>query len=140
MNWEEGEVKTITIAATAGNVATTKTPGAGKKWKLLYGRILLTCDATVTNRYIQINITTTGHGAVLAAVSGTTAITASQSKDFGYLPILPINSTVPCPISNFSQAPLDFIVSGTDEIYTIISGGVVGDSYSGYLKVIELPA
>lgn len=142
MRWEDGEIKTITISATAGNVTSSKSPGASKKWKILYGRIVLVNDATVANRNLNVTLYNTG-GTKIGYDAYATNLAASAT---GYYVIHGIHGTAQGNANTTSWATADFylsggdcIISGTDKIQFSVANGVAGDSYSGTLHVIELP-
>ena len=131
-----------TITATAGNVVTNISPATGKRWLGLRGILTLTTDATVANRTIVLQITDgtnliecVGYSAVIAAslvgslsfgevvhAGGKAAAIAGIFTDNinSYLGIRPI------------------LIEGADQLRITIINGKAGDSYSGYLVVLEL--
>lgn len=139
MNWEDGQIKTITVTAFAGNSHSHKGPGAGRKWKVLSMMITLVCDATVANRYIRWALQTTAGVSLGPQGQSNTAVTASQTKLLSLGPNdLSYEQTVAA--SNSHQVIANgMIVGASNEIYLDINGGVAGDSASGYIDVIELP-
>lgn len=139
MRWEEGQIKTITISATAGNVTTDETPGATKKWKILYAYFSLVTDATVADRTFNIYITDSSNNPLTGNVYSAAHV-ASTTKYYNISPwnISGTNFTVAGNSVTYGMREL--IISGTDKMRIGISNGVAGDSYSGRIKVIELPA
>jgi len=135
LNYPGGRLKTVIIASTAGNVITNKTPGLGKRWIILYGRIRLANDATVVDRFVFMSLTDGTN--ILTLTPASTAITASQTKAISY------NTSV----EGINEQASDgvhlaigkgYIIEGIDQMRFEASNGVVGDSYSGYMRVLEL--
>lgn len=138
MNWEEGQIKQPTYAATPGNVTKTLSPGAFKKWKVLYGIVVLTTDATVANRNPKIDIKDAGGNLLTANIQLTANVTASTT---GYLTLLPLSAVSGVTINqSYISFGGDLILNGTDTMIISIVNGVAGDSHIGRFRVIELPA
>jgi len=131
-----GELKTITISATAGNATANKTPGANKRWVLLYARITLVCDATVVDRYINAQLTDGTN--ILAILMGiTTAVTASQTKSVSYQRGIAVGKgDAGTDHAHINMG--DVILEGADQFRINITSGVAGDSFSGFLRVLEI--
>jgi len=124
-----------TISATAGNVVTDLSPGDGKRWLVLFGRITLTTDATVANRKISY---------YLRDGSGDTNFLGASNA-------IPENSTGVFNLhqhyeksSNVGEGGEDHIGVGlilledSDQLRITISNGQAGDSYSGKIVVLEV--
>lgn len=135
LTYPAGKRLTVVIAATAGNVITNKSPPDGKRWLILRGRIVLVPDANPANRQLLISLTDGTN--IEETVYASQTITASQTRATnigearvvdtgtlgegqGYLGIDPI------------------LLEGDDQIRLTISAGLAGDSYSGFLVVLEL--
>ena len=134
-----GELKTITIAATAGNVTTNKTPGTTKRWRVLYGRITLVNDATAANRNILPSVTDGTN--VLCTFLGSKNITAGQTSDMSISPLHSLASSsgggTVLQDGTHGDIPEPLIIEGSDQFRISINNGVAGDSYSGYIRVLE---
>lgn len=139
MKWEEGQIKTWTIAATAGNATASLASTAYKKYLIIYGRITLVCDATVANRYIIVNIQNSG-GTVTyrRLLTNATAITASQTRSISYVDESTNRQGESSDLADIGLGQW-CVIASTDKIVISVYGGVAGDSYSGAFKYIELP-
>jgi len=123
-----------TIAATAGNVVTNLSPGAGKRWLILRGYITLTCDATVADRYIFIEVT---NGTVVTDhYHRTDAITGSTTGSLGFHETLFLDAAIKVDTYYFGIRPI--LIEGADQLRMRIANGVAGDSYEGFVTVLEL--
>lgn len=135
LTYPGGELKTITIAATAGNVVTNKSPGARKRWILQYGIVTLVTDATVANRVIKTEITDGTN--ILTQFQQTPNITASLTRALVYNDMRNDNADIPsgsiCMVTIEGK-----IIEGADQLRITVDAGVAGDSYSGYIRVLEL--
>lgn len=135
-----GRKRTVTIAATAGNVTSNKSPGAGTRWIVLRGRITVTNDATVASRQIVIQIT---NGTVVTEAVGFSAIiAASQTGDLdfgeaGAVQGLTLGQDGGFNITNYVQLT-NVILDSADQLRILIQNGVAGDSYSGSIEVLEI--
>jgi len=139
LSYPGGQLKTVTIAATAGNVVTGLSPGTRKRWKVLYGIFTLACDATVANRKVQFDVTDGTNRILYLGESPT--FTASQTKT-GIMAQREDSGTS-FTVSDVIAAgelwiPDDLIIEGDDEFQITISNGLAGDSYSGFIRVLEL--
>ena len=135
-------IETITISATAGNVETTKSPDAGKIWKLVSAIITLVCDATVANRTIFF-VTEDGSGNEVEVIGrGSTNITASQTKAVGFGQMRNPDYNWDPTNPNFAvigYSAIDKLLLYDSELLRIkINAGVAGDSYSGYIRYQEV--
>ena len=129
-----GTLKTITIAATAGNVITNKSPGAGKRWVVLYGNVVLVTDATVADRRIN-SIITDGTN-TLVLLPTTNVIAASLTRTVDFFHGLVLSGAV--LQGNFAWSAEGMILEGADQFRISITSGVAGDSYSGRMRVLEI--
>lgn len=135
--------KPVSIAATAGNVATAITPPAGHLYKIRTGHVKLDCDATAANRFILLKHVLVG-GKIVATYAST-AITANQNGAFGLFPITGLNGA---PVLNtYLGLSLnvnlgvyinEIVLYWGDEIQVVIDAGVAGDSYSGEFQVEDV--
>lgn len=131
-----GELKTITFAATAGNVVTNKTPGAGVRWIVLYGRFTLVADANAANRYLNAQLTD-GTNVLCTLIGLNAAITAGQTKSVSYQKgIAAAKGDAGTDHGHICIG--DVILEGADQFRMTITDGQAGDSYSGYLRVLEM--
>lgn len=125
---------TITIPATAGNVITSIRVPKGHQLEVLYGRISLTCDATVATRTIRQRIVGAGLVNVLTQFLKGADCTASNSTASSYN-----NETGIIAGAQLSDAAhhgnCPYAVKGDDVLQVYVAAGVAGDSYSGFLKV-----
>lgn len=129
-----GKRVTKVIAATAGNVVTNLTPGPGKRWLVLRGRITVVPDGTVLDRYLDFAVTdgtnvTEGLGSSPAIPA---TITHILSHGEGRV-------TVGAALGDNSYIGHDpVLVEGADQFRITLRSGVAGDSYSGYVVVMEI--
>ena len=135
MNWEDGQVKTKT-GSCAGNATISLSPGAGRKWLVIYGWIKIVCDATVANRNTILQITTSG-GTDLTYVATSPNVTASNSYTWR---LIPISGYVTVTIQPGIFTNNVMVVNGTDKLYITTAAGVAGDAVTCSITVIELPA
>jgi len=125
-----------TIAATAGNVVTNLTPGIGIRWIVIRGKIVLVTDATVVNRLIETHITDGTN--VITKLLRTANIPASLTRSLFY------NTTQNASGGAIAETGAvhlvmnnQLVLEGDDQFRITITNGVAGDSYSGYLVVLE---
>lgn len=130
-----GNLRTIEIAATAGNVVTNKSPGTEKRWVFLYGRIVLVNDATVANRNVGMDITDGTN--ILCKLGSSGNITAGQTKGVSWQPIATVVTAVMGDDNNIGITK-GTIIEGADQLRITVAAGVAGDSYSGFLRVLEI--
>jgi hypothetical protein len=134
--FQGGRHRTITIGATAGNAVTNLSPGLGKRWIILRGKIICVNDATVASRQIYFNITdgTNNVYTSLLGVGGTA--TQTHVLNFGGI-IFNVNGVAAG--TTFTYFGLDpQLIEGTDQFQISVVAGVVGDSYSGYIDILEI--
>jgi len=135
--FQGGQYVIKTITATAGNVATRLAPGVGVRWIVLYGSITLVADGTAANREIRRHITDTVN--ILTTFFKTTAITAGQTRTARYGHSNDhTNGAVDGNFYFVGTNGQPIIVDGGNDIYIDINNGVAGDSYSGYVVVMEI--
>jgi hypothetical protein len=130
-----GSLETQTIGATAGNVVFNASPGTGKRWVILYGSILITCDGTVVNRNIRVQLTDGSDVLVEYYQSGN--ITASQENVRVSLAGPGMNPGNLSGLNDFLQSIGYAVIEGADQFRILVNGGVAGDSYSGSIRVLE---
>jgi hypothetical protein len=132
-----GQEKILVITATAGNVITDLSPGIGLRWKILRGRIVLINDATIANRNILFSVTN-GTNLIselgLGVVATATQTTVLQMID-GVVPIAGSLVGQNWPNIGLIGGP---VLTDADQLRITIVNGVVGDSYSGRVAVLEM--
>ena len=129
-----GTLKTITIAATAGNVVTNKTPGTGKRWVILYGRIVFVADGTAANRILTMRLTDGTN--VLTQLPAMTTTTAGQTKSMS-LNGARIDQGLQALDNDHLTINKNHVLEGADQIRIAVIDGQAGDSYSGFIRVLE---
>jgi len=136
-DWAKGSIEIQTIAATAGNVVTQKSPSANKVWKILYGVITLVTDATVANRYIE-PIISNGDSVHYTEFLKSNAITASQTRNLMLNTGAVLTGAI-AAANSFHVSLGDTLIINENMAFEIeIAGGQAGDSYSGYIVVQEI--
>lgn len=123
------------VVTTAGNVATTLTPGAGKRWLLLYGRLSLSTDATVANRNLRIQIRTSA-GSVLYRFPNGVVTPAGGATALGLIGNPYFDNAVRWEDATISVQGI--IIDQTDQLYIDVNNGVAGDGYGGSIIVLEI--
>lgn len=140
LSYPGGTLKTVTIAATAGNVVTNKAPGAGKRWIVLSGYVLLDTDVNAANRRIVLAITDGTN--ILQNLGFTNIVTANQlgQVDFGGVGTLTGWSPGTLGSTNIDEyfEIQGLLIEGVDQVRITITAGLAGDSYSGFFRVLEL--
>lgn len=149
-----GRLRRVAVPATAGNAvyslqANTNPAIAELRVHLISARITLVADATVASRVIQIrrlNSLATGTSSTLGPAIQSSAITASNSGTLSLSSLQFItNASTDCNAGGinpdfFSIERTGITGDPTDMCFHIsISNGVVGDSFSGTLEILELP-
>jgi len=135
-----GRLVSVTIAATAGNVVTNKSPGTGKRWYILYGEITLINDATVADRNVYISLTD-GTNELTALGRNQTAYTAGQTRTIYLVPMYATDQDwawLSATLGSAGSVSPNAIIEGADQIRITIGNGQAGDSYSGHIRVLEL--
>lgn len=135
-----GTLKTLTISATAGNVVTNLSPGAGKRWVLMYGRLTLVADANAANRVITAQITDDTN--ILLNLTKSIAITASQTHDASFARRIGVISSSAIGTAKGDESHHELPegpIEGSDQFRITITAGLAGDSYSGFFRVLEVP-
>lgn len=135
-----GQEKTLVISATAGNVITSLTPTVGLRWQILRGRVTLVCDGTVANRNIRCFLLDGIGGNITEEHGLSPAIIASATGRLQWgeiVTLLPAAGTpiITWPYLSTARPP---ILSGLDVMEISIGTGVAGDSYSGFIVVLEM--
>jgi hypothetical protein len=137
LTYPGGKLLNLAVAATAGNVATNKSPGAGKRWVILYGRITIVCDGNAADRAVIFAKKNAAGTQLDPGAHNATNYTAGQTRTIAF-----DNSFIGDEKDNdlFSNSVVTFggIVEGTDNLNITVSGGLAGDSYSGNMRVLEL--
>lgn len=126
-----------TITATAGNVATTSiTPVNEVKLYIVETYITLVCDGTVATRTLIIGPTT---GATVQGVQVDITATAGQTKTLSTNDTLKYTNAAGFWGSD-AQAGIGWFIPYGQMLRISVNNGVAGDSYSGYVKYLEVPA
>jgi hypothetical protein len=133
-NFPGGILKTVEIPATAGNDTENLSPGSGVRWVVLYGRIQLEAVGA-GNRAIRVQLTDGTD--VLVEFYQTGNITAGQTKVLN-LAGWGMNPGNLSGVNDFIQGIGMAILEGDDQFRVFIGGGIANDSYSGYLRVLEI--
>lgn len=129
-----GQEKTLDIGATAGNVTTNLSPGVGLRWVIQRGRIVVTPDITVVNRYVDL-ITTDGTN-ITEDISSTPAIVASTTHITAFGEgIIAVGGALG---ANSYTGLQNLVIDGIDQFRITLRAGVAGDSYSGRVVVREM--
>ena len=129
-----GTHKTITIAGTAGNVVSNKSPGQGKRWKLLSVRTELTTDGTVVNRSVRLSITDGTNILNRLPASANVPATTTSSANFSSKNDFVVGQGVDGGHISFG----DVIISDLGQIRVNIAAGVAGDTFAGFISVLEV--
>ena len=130
-----GNLLTVTIAATAGNVITDKTPGTGKRWVILYGRIVLVADGNTANRILTVRFVDSVPNTLTQWPAMTTA-TAGQTKSMSFNGVR-IDQGLQAFDNDHLTINQNHIIEGSDLMRVGVTEGLVGDSYSGFIRVME---
>tara|TARA_Y100000310_G_scaffold283865_1_gene306154 strand:+ start:214 stop:648 length:435 start_codon:yes stop_codon:yes gene_type:complete len=133
LTYPGGHLRTLTIGATAGNTTTNESPGTGTRWIILYGSITLSTNGTVANRVIRTMLTDGSD--VLTRFLYSPNITASQTKVLNYNNAIEVDGSHTS--QNFISSLGNPIIEGADQLRIQVDGGVAGDSYSGFIRVLE---
>jgi len=141
LNWIflGGKLRILSISATAGNSSATLSPGSGKRWIILYGRIELSTSADTGDRYIFVEIDD-GSNSLLKLPRNSGAITASQTKSLEIAPYgFCLNTGNQAPSVGHVGLALPLIIEGSMRLKVSISGGFAEDSFTGKFVVLEVP-
>ena len=134
--FQGGRHFTITIGNTAGNATTNLTPTMGKRWILMRGSITLVCDATVVNRNIVVQLTDGTSITTALPLGPNTAATLTSNY---YLNEINFNlNGIVASALNALVGINGILLEGADQFRILINAGVAGDSYSGYIDVLEI--
>lgn len=135
-----GKLAKQTIPATAGDVETDLSPGSGKRWVILpMGRIVLTTDANAANRYIRLRITDGTNDICYLGFSAVAV--ASKTANLELNSVIRVDDVTPDKGAGDVAASLSFdpiIIEGAMGLKIDIIAGVAGDSYEGFLYVLEM--
>ena len=126
------------IVATAGDVVVNLSPGAGKRWIVLFGRVTLVADGNAANRLITFT-TTDGTNTTSDIGYNSTAITASQTKSVTITSKSMTGQGAGLTDLAILGLPIPCILEGLDQLHIAIAAGVAGDSYTGWIVVLEMP-
>ena len=133
--FEGGKIRDLAIPATAGNVVRNITPTSGFRYKILRGKIILACDLTVANRYIDVYITD-GTNIVEDMFRSTVAVAGATIA----ISMGEINALVGAGIAGGGTlyvGILPIIIEYPDQFRIFITNGVAGDSFYGNFTALE---
>lgn len=131
-----GRRRTVVIAATAGNVVKNMTPEAGKRWVILRGIIILVTDATVANRQVKLQLTDGTNVTESLAIGNAHVASLTRPTNLGEA-----RNVVGGLLGNGDNRYIGIdpiLLENPDQFRITIQAGVAGDSYSGFLVVIEI--
>ena len=135
--FQGGRHLTITIGATAGNVVTNLTPALGKRWLILGGIVTIVCDATAVNRIII--LTATDGTNITRPLSQTANILATTTKKSGFGEANYYSTGCnPATVDWYCGLGTPILLEGADQFRITINAGVAGDSYSGFIDILEV--
>lgn len=128
--------KLLSYAATAGNVDATFTVPYGKDYRVLYGQVVLTTDATAADRRVQIQVLGPTDAVVFYFHAGTTIPASKTNQHMCFMQGVPretalIGDSLLVPIG------LDLVVPPGYKLNVNVDAGVAGDSHVGYFMVEE---
>ncbi len=130
-----GNLRTVTIPNTAGDQESKQSPGSYRRWVFLSASITLVAGGDIGNRYVNIK-TTDSVNTLDRGIRSDPGITAGQTKVVDIVKELG-NDDMGMSELALSRMQYASIVEGTDEIVFSIQGGFAGDSYSGFMRVLE---
>jgi len=139
---EKAKFRTVTIGATAGNVTTYLQPTTlttvSKRWLILRGRLTLTTDGTVVNRTINLTPFSTGLAQPMEFIGNSGVIPASTTKSLSFGEgANSVGGTLGSG-DDYIGLHRPIIIVNNNSLQIAIVNGVAGDSYSGYIEVLEL--
>lgn len=140
LTYPGGKLLDVIIAATAGNVVTNKSPGALKRWLVLYGVVSLTADGNAANRIITLRLT--NGTSVIHNIGFAAAITAGQTGALDIGRAIESQSglygATTGSLSGYLGIGDGYVIEGDDQIRVLIGAGLAGDSYEATFRVLEL--
>ena len=131
-----GNLKTLTISATDGDQSNAQSPGSlRKRWVFLSASITVVASSDIGNRYVNIK-TTDGTNTLDRGIRSNPGITKDQTK---IVDIVRNLGNDDMGVASLALARMQYsaIVQGTDEIVFSLQSGFAGDSYSGFMRVLE---
>jgi hypothetical protein len=126
----------LTGAATAGNANMDFVVPVNVRWRILYGKVLITTDAIVANRFIRMDMLNQAGASIMDFHAGT-AVTASQtSQHCGFMQGIYRETAF---VDSALQVPLghDARLLSLWTLRVYVGGGVAGDSFSATIMVDE---
>jgi len=122
--------KQLEIAATAGNVVTNFVVPNGLAYKVMYGQVVLTTDATAANRRVILTILDSASNTVMDVHAGAVVTASKSNQHLEFMQGIFRETTF---IGNALQVPipLEFWVPAGWTIRIAVEDGVAGDSYTG---------
>lgn len=137
-DWAKGDIKYILIPATAGNVEYNITPNEkNRRWMILDLQLIFVADATVADRKVNIEPQNLAGDKIGHGFQNTNAFTASATRRIG----LTRDFTRLVDVTMVTVNALGegtWIIQKEEKINISVTAGVAGDSYSGWIRVIEV--
>ena len=126
----KGGKRPIRKDTVAGNVDTTVTVPAGKRWQLLGVTITVTTDVTVANRIMYVTIRDVVDA--IKFLNNASISTASATDIMKYF--------MPCffDTNNVFNALGEQTMDAGEDIFIEMTNGVAGDSYDYLLEYLEI--
>ena len=131
-------ILTLEAASVAGNVTTTFECPTNGKWKILYGYVTLTTDATIANRWVRMGpFEADGTTKNLCLCAGKEVVASQTGVEFSFMQGIYRETAF---INNVIQVPIasDLIVVGGELLKVLIENGVAGDAYSVRIKIRDM--
>ena len=131
--------KRLEIPSTAGNVNGDFVVPDGVAYRVLYGQIVISTDATVADRFVLLQILDEGSNVVIdihpgAPVQASTTDAHLEFMQGIFRETAFIDGALQVPV------PIDLWLPSGWTLRIAVSGGVAGDSYSGLGLVDAVPA
>lgn len=131
------ETQQLAATGAAGNVNTDFTFTGINPWQVVYGRVVLTTDATVANRRVIIQSLDSANKVLFEMQASVTHPASQTDENHEYLPgvgreAAEINNTLLLPI------PKKWMFIATQKLRVSINAGVAGDSYEADFSAIEI--
>lgn len=128
----------VKTASGAGNAVVSISPGAGKRWRVLFGEAKYVADATVASRQMILK-TDDGTTTNFDFGTHTTAIAASETKYVGISSRPASKSITETYIGEWAIPPL-LVLEGSDRLLlAAATNGQAGDTQSLRVVVLEMP-
>ena len=132
-----GTLRTLWVPGQLASLGARFSPGPGFRWRVLMGRVALTTDANIANRYSRIGLCDSGGDAICPQAYG--AVTpASTTNAFSFHEHWSTQTaTMNADAAGFAIGQ-GWIIEGTDYIQLAVSSVQVGDTLSAKIRVLEV--